>query len=401
MVMLLLSMLVTALVQAVLHLLGTRSANLQWGLERVLNQVLNDPTMATQVARDIVERPRLPMTSESTRPGAQAPSTASHAQSGPGPIPPAPSRRLRNRAFNPPQTWIMPEDLPRMVQAHCSRALSPTDLDQAAADLQRIDPYLRERFKYHTRLITIAVSALVAFGFQVSATDLLARLTTDKALRDDFVSQAVDLRDQAESIVNRVPTYEQVSEDALDSLANRHPELRAKLEEASGIGDTKYVLWDELERALANTPGRQAIVEEYKLLLDEYHAQAVKDSLADSQAITQKLAGLNIQFWADGWEYYTDGSHWVGVAMTAVLLTLGAPFWFKMLNNLIQLRDALKPQEQVKGEATDAATASVATTAATAAVAAVTAVNITQPTTSGGVPPSATPGPSQFRNFTP
>jgi hypothetical protein len=38
-------------------------------------------------------------------------------------------------------------------------------------------------------------------------------------------------------------------------------------------------------------------------------------------------------------------NNWIGVFMTMILLSFGAPFWFNALSNLMNLRDALKPQK--------------------------------------------------------
>jgi len=52
-----------------------------------------------------------------------------------------------------------------------------------------------------------------------------------------------------------------------------------------------------------------------------------------------ELNGLNIPI---GWDELPDGQGWVskilGLAFTALALSLGAPFWFDMLNKVINLR---------------------------------------------------------------
>ena len=44
------------------------------------------------------------------------------------------------------------------------------------------------------------------------------------------------------------------------------------------------------------------------------------------------------EFW---WYFYK----FIGLAMTALLISLGAPFWFDLLNKLVNLRAAGKPPE--------------------------------------------------------
>jgi len=39
--------------------------------------------------------------------------------------------------------------------------------------------------------------------------------------------------------------------------------------------------------------------------------------------------------------------HWLGWLITALAVSLGAPFWFDMLNKFIRIRSTIKPQEKI------------------------------------------------------
>lgn len=66
-------------------------------------------------------------------------------------------------------------------------------------------------------------------------------------------------------------------------------------------------------------------------------------SLTEIEDELNELNGLNIPI---GWDDLPDGKGWVskvlGLAFTAVALSLGAPFWFDILNKAISLRGAGK-----------------------------------------------------------
>lgn len=73
---------------------------------------------------------------------------------------------------------------------------------------------------------------------------------------------------------------------------------------------------------------------------------------ASGQARAAKLDVFGIQFWKQGSAFYVDRSkqdwnwHWdaiIGVLLTAILLTFGAPFWFEQLRTLAALRDLRAP----------------------------------------------------------
>jgi hypothetical protein len=58
-----------------------------------------------------------------------------------------------------------------------------------------------------------------------------------------------------------------------------------------------------------------------------------------------------------GWHWKTKGGWWwqlywhgVGWLLTALAISLGAPFWFDMLNKLIVVRSTVKPKEKSPDE---------------------------------------------------
>jgi hypothetical protein len=44
------------------------------------------------------------------------------------------------------------------------------------------------------------------------------------------------------------------------------------------------------------------------------------------------------------------GRYFAGWFLTAIAMTLGAPFWFDLLNKLVSLRSSLKPEGQPRGK---------------------------------------------------
>ena len=54
-----------------------------------------------------------------------------------------------------------------------------------------------------------------------------------------------------------------------------------------------------------------------------------------------------------GWHWKTKGGWWwqlywhgIGWLLTALAISLGAPFWFDMLNKIIVIRSTVKPKEK-------------------------------------------------------
>ena len=53
--------------------------------------------------------------------------------------------------------------------------------------------------------------------------------------------------------------------------------------------------------------------------------------------------------WAQGWDGVWKAFEWVvGWVITACAISLGAPFWFDMLNKIMVVRNAIKPNDPAK-----------------------------------------------------
>jgi hypothetical protein len=136
-----------------------------------------------------------------------------------------------------------------------------------------------------------------------------------------------------------------------------------KLNETRRVTDTKYLQWARVITFF--TAVVVAIVFQVSAphLLQRLHqdadfrarAEALGERLAkepepkgDIRGTTSQLAGFDIRPWADP-KFYgqldplrIEFGRIVGVLFMAVLLSFGAPFWYKALKELIGLKDALR-----------------------------------------------------------
>lgn len=360
-VMLLLSLIVTAMVQMSLQLLGLRARNLKWGLEWVLWRVVGrEPEKAREEARKVIQSVKLD----------------SHGFG-----------KAVSAVTSPALTWIDPQELPDRLKT--AQVNVPGDKRaELVRQFSQLEGHLSNRFTYQTRLVTIFWAVLVAFYFQVAAPELLRRLWHDAALRERIAGSADRIYEQVRSEFESIPTYADVADEALAELTERHPALAERLEEASGVGPDREDLIEELSVALADhSDQRAAILEEYGLLLDQLHVKQMQQALAEQPPRRQadatpgngldrsgsvlgqlsgaggnqldpvsELAGFDFDPWKEGWGFYWDTSRaarlrhdrLAGVLLTTILLTFGAPFWFEMLKSLLKLRDVLAEREETK-----------------------------------------------------
>jgi hypothetical protein len=142
-----------------------------------------------------------------------------------------------------------------------------------------------QRFTASTRAITFAASFLVAFGLQVDTVTLFNRLSADDVLREKLVQDALSL-----------PSLQ------VDSNANSQ------------------------EATTAASPS---------VLNGQY-----RDFLSEAGVISFPK-WRNVRDWESGFDSRNLG----GILVTALLLSLGAPFWYGIFRDLLQLRSVLASKD--------------------------------------------------------
>jgi len=157
-----------------------------------------------------------------------------------------------------------------------------------------------QRFASSTRTITFAAAFLVAATLQVDTLMLVNRLSADDKMRDAFLAQARSMQ----------------AAPAAVTAAAAPPE------------------------ASSSAPTNAETDRKYLAFLAQYGVITVPRSRDD---------------WVKGWATV----NWVGVLVTGLLLSLGAPFWYNSLGRLLQLRSALAAkddQQRAERQGVDAGT---------------------------------------------
>lgn len=324
-VILLLSVVVTAAVQATQAVLRLRGRNLERGLTAIFQNVRGGDN---RDAKDDASRLL----------NAQDSALLSKRKDPEGSI---------SRLLGPPVSWLDSEQLDSSLN-QCAADLKPGQKEEFIKLFKQLNIPLQKRFLRTIRLWTILWAFVVAIYFQVSAPALLNDLWTDKERRD-LVTQTVPMiLSETEASLNKIANYEDVSAEALEQLANKYPTISKTLEEVSSIGANKTALLNDLSNVLEGEANKQQIIIDYAELLEELYLEQLDSSLAMIRASQSQLSQFQIIPWSEGSAFFFDDcwprlENWVGVLITVVLLSFGAPFWFGLLKNVLQLRDALKP----------------------------------------------------------
>ncbi len=188
---------------------------------------------------------------------------------------------------------------------------------------------MNRRFAFRMRVVAVFWAAAVAFYYQVSAPDLFARLSGSPEAASAGVTLAREaLRDSG--------TGGAVEKNALETRPATRPDPgeRPRKPEGSAVGGPSE--GEEPLKGGSDVAGKEA-----------------RPKAGASEA---GLSRVDLRSWPGGWRFYWhDGpkvENLIGVLMTVILLSLGAPFWFEALKGLVGLRDRLKPAPK-KSEAED------------------------------------------------
>jgi hypothetical protein len=213
----------------------------------------------------------------------------------------------------------------------------------------------------HTRIITVIFAFFFAFWLQLDTVEIFKLVSSNKAVRDTLTAQAGALSSQAERILSDSKTVLQTAYDAW--LGKADDKVKAAVGSITvQATDTRGKLTGEIENALANIDKntRDAALQSF----DDAVKNAVADSLNASgdqygkvKADLDKKTGFQLLpdgdrgRWGNGggWHWWS-GSHghrW-GILFSVALLSLGAPFWYHTLKDLMSLRS--KVAENISDE---------------------------------------------------
>jgi len=202
----------------------------------------------------------------------------------------------------------------------------------------------------HTRILTIFWAAVFAFVLQLDTVEIFKLVSSNKAVREKLVAQASAVTAQAEKLF-----ADKVSRESNSVLQKAYaawliktaPAVQDALKKASinvDPNDTREKLTERIDTALAGIDGKEAALKSFNDLLDKISLDSLKQQAGDYAAVKADLDKTGFELfpkngwrwgkhWYDGW-----GVHWLGVLFSIGLLSLGAPFWYHSLKDLVSLR---------------------------------------------------------------
>lgn len=380
-----LSLIITALTQAVSGLFGLRGLNLKWGLEKLFHTLApeleattrsdSQPGLSRRTEALAAHILRHPLLSDSTFGGIRRSLSwwryASHIR----------AEELANvlKAWREALSLPQSTDAERAVRTRTIEALNiPTSLSSLATEqLARIEHGLTQwfeasmdrvsqRFTANTRFITVAGAVLLSLGLVLDSLDLWKQLARQPELRSRVVASSEALLNKADELqVGSTNLPAAVYRLAADQLLAMQPLALTNFTETSVITNRASATnWLATQCVLHGVTNLSRWLGEYEALVPQATLRQAADHLHGLLDKQFALGVLGARGPGESWSAAIRG-HWGGVLLSIVLLSLGAPFWFNLLRTLSNLRPTLAnkdtAQHQAQVKAVAARTAAGAT----------------------------------------
>lgn len=156
-------------------------------------------------------------------------------------------------------------------------------------------------YKKYTQLILLFVGLAISIGFNVDTVKIVKTLQTNPDVRKQLIEQSA-------------------------AFAKAHPDLGKNLTAVNGT-DSKV--------------GKDTNYKKEKVLSDTLYNQELRLLESNLSDVTHTL-GIG---WEGGISKNMNLYSIVGWLLTALAISMGAPFWFDLLNRLMQLRSSIAPKD--------------------------------------------------------
>ncbi|HEY9422443.1 MAG TPA: hypothetical protein VIW92_13585, partial [Thermoanaerobaculia bacterium] len=207
--------------------------------------------------------------------------------------------------------------------------------------MERVSGWYRRKVK----LIILAIAIMVSFGFGVDTVEIGQNLWRDPVLRAALVKAAEERVEEAEQEPAEVPAPAGLpavaaaatgagKESKTPQVDRISEEIEKTEQELTALNVPRFPL-----RLARQEWCAEHLRERIKALPRDAAFDARKTTLESECAKASKPGRLKLWGW---WLW----RHFLGFFMTAAALSLGAPFWFDLLNKLVNLRSAGKRPEQ-------------------------------------------------------
>jgi hypothetical protein len=200
-------------------------------------------------------------------------------------------------------------------------------------------------YKRHTQVWVRMLAIVVAVGLNADTLRIANILWKDPTVRQEVVEKAkaraqqpppetasIEYSDAEETLPDEVPDEIGKTGDSSDNYYGLTQDQWQTLQQLVGWDEDNATLTSRLQEAQAHN-------QQVKLAQEDAKKQGTEAPK------TKGESELGVYFW---WFGYLLKRHWAGWLLTVTALSLGAPFWYSLLNQLVNIRNAGKPPAKEK-----------------------------------------------------
>jgi hypothetical protein len=208
-----------------------------------------------------------------------------------------------------------------------------------------------EWYKRKTRAVALILGFLLAWFFNADTFVIVKNLSTDKDAREQLVSMAnayIESEHFAADTARFNKTKQVVDTlDRFDSLLAVSRELQADIMKANNLLGTGCRLPDSVKIFTGRDGVKTSEPEVESAFLSKNKG---KKSKVNNDVIIYSCSNKWYYF------FWLLGHHFFGFLITAIAITLGAPFWFDLLSKVMSLKTSKKEDVPAKTQKTETAT---------------------------------------------
>ncbi|MBN2425230.1 MAG: hypothetical protein JXR46_17240 [Calditrichaceae bacterium] len=202
---------------------------------------------------------------------------------------------------------------------------------------------MSERFALYSRYITIGVAAILAISFQMDSIYIFKSILKDQELKNALIIQAESLLENQSGLTEQWNLY-QVSLDSLGKEMDMEyyspiPVFSSKASAESWLITQLQISGKNADSLLVRFNNLSASINRERLIYLDEQLSSLRAKLLNTmpELFTMKY-GWNMNEWLL--------SKYFGILISIILLSLGAPFWFNALKNLVNLRSKVMQSEE-------------------------------------------------------
>jgi len=198
-------------------------------------------------------------------------------------------------------------------------------------------------FKRYTQLVLFFIGLILAVGFNVDTISIAKKLAHDPKLREQVIQGAgvfLEKNKQFGEMLNATKKEENIQNDQYLKIEAEYNALSYKDSAA------RKAKWEELQLAKTDYQKQKNALD--SMQRDYAYINQKTNALMDSaqHMISTDISNINKVMglgWEKGFPHYAKGQDWTrifGWLITALAISLGAPFWFDLLTKLMKVRGA-------------------------------------------------------------